>query len=159
QGSTQPLYYGGWTNTFSYKDWSLSALLVYNLGHVMRQELNTVFSGRLTANVNRVFEQRWKQPGDEQSTHIPAYIPNEAQSTAERALQFYRYGDINTVSASYIKLRDITLTYDLASLLSSTSVNPTQLKVYAQANNFMIWAQNKSGIDPEFYLFSAGYRT
>lgn len=157
QGTTQPLWYGGMTNTFTYKDLSLSFLTVFNLGYVMRNELNTFFSGRLSNNISRVFEDRWQKPGDENNTNIPKYVPNVTTSNSDRVTDFYKFADINVVSASYIKLRDLTLSYDLARLIGrNTGVR--QIKVYGQLNNLLLWTKNKTDIDPEYFDLSAGAR-
>lgn len=157
QGSTQPLYYGGMTNNFNYKNWGLSFLVIYNLGNVMRQDLNTVFYGRVLQNLSKEFAQRWKKPGDENHTIIPKYIPNQATSDSERATSFYRYADANVKSASYFRLRDITLSYELPKELTNR-LSLAKVGLYAQVNNILLWANNDQDIDPEYFNLSSGYR-
>lgn len=157
QGSTQPLWYGGMTNTFRYKDFSLSGLIVYNLGNVMRADANQFYSGRLLTDIQSNFSDRWQNPGDEARTNVPKYIPNEASSTSQRTTEFYTMSDANTVSAAYVRLRDLTLSYNLFhSGLSRLHLQGA--RVYAQVNNILLWTQNNRGIDPEYYNLSSGTR-
>ncbi|MVZ67309.1 SusC/RagA family TonB-linked outer membrane protein [Sphingobacterium sp. DK4209] len=157
EGTTQPLVYGGMTNTFNYKNVGLSFLLVYNFGHVMRQELNNVFSGRIQQNLSREFDKRWKQAGDEAITNIPKYIPSDSQSENDRAITFYNYADANVQSASYLRLRDVTLSYVLPKDLIRR-LTLERVRIYAQANNILLWTKNKDNIDPEYYNLASGYR-
>lgn len=157
QGSTQPLWYGGMTNTFRYKDFTLSGLIVYNLGNVMRSDVNQFYAGRLLANIQNNFNERWQNPGDEVRTNVPKYIPNETTSISQRTTSFYTRSDVNIISASYVRLRDLTLSYDLfKSVLSKLHLQ--KARVYVQVNNLLLWTQNDKGIDPEYYDLSQGTR-
>ena len=154
-GSTQPAYYGGMTNTFRYKALELSCLIIYNLGYQMRSYTNNYFSGRLTNNISTYFNDRWKNPGDENKTNVPKYISSTDVDAASRSIELYEDANINMESASYIKMRDITLTYSLPiSWISRLSMDNAQ--VYTQVNNLMLWTANHQGIDPEYYNAQAG---
>ncbi|NLR78418.1 SusC/RagA family TonB-linked outer membrane protein [Chitinophaga eiseniae] len=154
-GVTQPKFNGGLTNTFSYKGFSLSANLIYNLGHVMRRNVSFKSSGRLSdrayfgGNLRTNFLDRWQKPGDEAFTNVPSYVPSVAVDYTRRNMDYYNYADINVVSASYIKLRDISLTYDLQPDLLK-HLNLQRASVFIQASNFMVWKANHYGIDPEY---------
>ncbi len=157
QGSTQPLWYGGMTNTFRYKDFTLSGLIVYNLGNVMRSDVNQFYYGRLQGNIQSNFSERWQNPGDEARTSVPKYIPLETASNSQRTTSFYTRSDVNIISASYLRLRDLTLSYDLfKSGLSKLHLQ--KARVYAQVNNLLLWTKNDKGIDPEYYNLSGGTR-
>jgi len=164
-GTMQPKFNGGFSNTFRYKSFSLTANMIYNLGAVMRRDVNTFYSGRastfassLGGNINEDFAQRWKQPGDEAHTDIPSYVANIGIDGSRRNTDYYTLADINVVSASYVKLRDVTLGYDFSPrILRSLHVDAA--RVYAQSGNFMIWKANKYGIDPEYQSFSQGMRS
>ncbi|MES2109885.1 MAG: SusC/RagA family TonB-linked outer membrane protein [Bacteroidota bacterium] len=155
-GTTVPVYNGGFTNTFRYKALSLTANMIYSLGNVMRRDMNTVFSGRITGvpggfvgNLDSYFLDRWQKPGDEAHTDIPAYISDENPFTSTRNLNYYLYGSRNVVSASYVKLRDITLSCQLPKFLLD-KVKISSASFYVQATNFMVWKANKDDIDPEY---------
>jgi len=164
-GTYIPVYNGGFTNTFRYKALSLTANMIYSLGNVMRKDRNEVFSGRITGiagsysggGLSSYFLNRWQKPGDEAHTGIPAYISDENPFIATRNLDYYRFASTNVVSASYIKLRDITLSYQLPKFLLD-KVKISSASFYIQATNFMVWKANKADIDPEYQDLSAGDR-
>ena len=160
-GTYQPVWSGGLSNSFSYKNWGLSVNTVFNLGHVMRRDVNQFYTGRLSQylagdfttgniNVHPEFEQRWKDPNDESHTNIPAFVSNTSLSAARRDISYYTNADINVVSASYFKMRDATLSYTLpSSLLQPGGIDAIILR--AQVSNIMIWKANRFNIDPEFH--------
>ncbi|NML40701.1 SusC/RagA family TonB-linked outer membrane protein [Chitinophaga sp. G-6-1-13] len=154
-GVSQPKFSGGLTNTFSYKGISLSANLIYNLGHLMRRNVSFKSSGRLAdrayfgGNLRTDFLDRWKKSGDEAFTNVPSYVSSPVIDFTRRNMDYFNYADINVVSASYIKLRDISLSYDLQPALVK-SLRLQRASVFAQASNFMVWKANHYGIDPEY---------
>ncbi len=155
-GSTTPVVSGGLTNTFTYKGFTLTANMIYNFGHVMRKNINTFYSGRLTGsglssgNISTSFLNRWKEAGDEEVTDIPRYYSNSIDEyLSSRNIAYYLYADKNVVSASYIKLRDITLSYHLPDKLVR-SLKLQAVSLSAQIGDFMLWRANDLGIDPEY---------
>lgn len=157
-GTMQPLWYGGLTNTFSYKGFDLSFMFIYNLGHKMRNDTNSFWSGRLTGNIHKDFNKRWRQEGDENITNIPSYVSNTKESVTRREYNFYQYADINVLNASYIKLRDLSLSYSLPKNICSKFASEN-IKVRLQAANLFYIAANKEGIDPEAQNLRYGKRT
>jgi len=149
-GTTQPVYYGGMTNELRYKNWNLSFLLIYNLGYQMRRNVNINYYGRLVQNVQEYFNDRWKKPGDENVTNVPSYVADQNISNSRRTTDFYSMADINVQSSSYMKFRDITLSYNLPALwLHKTSIS--NCRIYGQVNNILLWTANDQHIDPEYY--------
>jgi TonB-linked SusC/RagA family outer membrane protein len=143
-GSTQPVWNGGFSNTFQYRQFKLSANMVYNMGHVMRRQRNLMFGGQLRRNVSVDFLNRWKVPGDEAFTNIPGMVFSTANET-----NYFTQGDVNVVSASFVKLRDITLFYSIPQHLAD-KIRAQGITFRAQVSNVMVWKANKFGIDPEF---------
>jgi len=163
EGSVNPPYSGGIGNTFRYKLFSLTANLIFNLGNVMRADVNDTYTGRISTiptgflgNLTTDFMDRWRKPGDEQFTNVPAYVSSFQQASA-RAIEYYTYGNINVLSASYAKIRDITLAYNLPTqVLQRLKIKTASLSV--QATNFMVWKNNKLNIDPEYNGLNVGAR-
>ncbi|HEY8387090.1 MAG TPA: SusC/RagA family TonB-linked outer membrane protein [Parasegetibacter sp.] len=147
-GTTISPWKGGWNNILAYKNFTLGATMVYKLGGVMRRTVNNVFNGRFIRNVHEEFADRWQKPGDEAFTDVPAFSADPTVD-ARRFLRYYTYADKNVVSSSFIKMRDITLSYNLPPQI----LRPTKIKELAfrvQMSNVMLWKANKYGIDPEF---------
>jgi TonB-linked SusC/RagA family outer membrane protein len=170
-GTYQPVWNGGLSNVFTYSGLSLSANIVFSLGHVMRRDVSQSFSGPIghvndagtgfgftTGNLLADFADRWRNPGDEQHTVVPSYEVNSSADQSRRDVSYYGRADINVVSASYMKLRDITLSYSLPSLLIK-KLKADQVTLRAQVSNLMLWKANKVGIDPEFQEASSAFRS
>lgn len=132
---------GSLTNTFRYKNWHASLTLGYSLGAKTRlfamygsAVSKGVYSTDIYSekNYSRDYLNRWQQPGDEKHTHIPAIISvsNPAyfnyvqlwtmqasnadfQPIADNYWDMYDYSNIRVVSADYLKLQSISLTYEL----------------------------------------------
>ncbi|MFX1705600.1 SusC/RagA family TonB-linked outer membrane protein [Chitinophaga sp. CC14] len=155
-GTRQAPINGSISNVIGYKNFSLTGNIVYSFGAKMRGPVNSLYSGRLAtrnnfgaANYSVLFMDRWKKPGDEAFTNVPSYVASASTNWGRRDIQYYTNGDINVVSASYIKLRDITLNYSLsAEVLEILKIQA--LNVYLQTSNFLIWTANKDGIDPSW---------
>jgi TonB-linked SusC/RagA family outer membrane protein len=154
-GSTNPLVTGGFNNLFQYRQFSLGFNMVFNLGFVLRRDVNEFYTGRIignsfiTGNIHAEFENRWKKSNDELITNIPAFDPS-ADRASRTDLNYYAAADINVVKGDYIKMRDITFSYQLPnSILKDLKIK--NFSLLAQLNNVMLWRANKYGIDPEFY--------
>ncbi|WP_165798359.1 SusC/RagA family TonB-linked outer membrane protein [Chitinophaga costaii] len=167
-GSSQPSWSGGFSNNFNYRSFGLSINAIFNLGDVMRRDVNNFYSGRLShntlgagftsGNVSAEFNNRWQKPGDESFTNVPSFVANSTLSDSRRDVAYYTRADVNVVSASFIKLRDINLTYSLPQFLLK-KINADQITFRAGISNLMLWKANKYDIDPEFQYASGGTRT
>lgn len=162
-GVYQPTWNGSLSNLFSYKAFTMSANIVFNMGNVMFRDMNTLYSGAnnivnqnfQTGNFNSDFANRWKKPGDEAFTDVPAFVADASVSGPRRNLEIYTRGNLNVVNASYAKFRDITLAYQLpATWLRSIKAQSLALRM--QLSNVMLWKANHEGIDPEFQNYRTG---
>ncbi|WP_164735311.1 SusC/RagA family TonB-linked outer membrane protein [Pseudoflavitalea rhizosphaerae] len=171
-GTTQPVWNGGFSNTFRYDQFTLTANTIFNLGHVMRRDVPRSYAGRIIGHGNILgkssgsgfysqlhpdFLNRWKKPGDEAFTNIPSYDADFSGSSSRRDIAYYHSSDVNVVSASYIKLRDITLAYRLPSHIAG-KLRTESISFHVQVSNIMLWKANKFGIDPEFHDAALGSR-
>lgn len=163
-GSIIPKINGGLSNNFRYKQFQLSVNMVYSLGAVMRRDVNAFYTGRLTGapggfggNVSEDFALRWKNAGDEQFTSIPAYTTDSYFHFTQRNVNYYTDADINVLSASYLKMRDASLSYDLDAKASQW-LKLQQITFRMQISNVLLWKANKFGVDPEFQDYRSGIR-
>jgi len=149
-GTYQPKWSGGFLNSFRYQSFNLQANMIFNAGNVIRRDVNTKYTGinARATNYHSDFANRWKKPGDEQFTDIPSFIGNTQQNAA-RYPWYYMISNTNVIDGAFVKLRDITLSYDLPeNILRHLSIHT--FRVFAQVGNVMLWKANKYGIDPEF---------
>lgn len=150
-GTTRPPYSASMTNTFNYKGIGLSFMFIYNGGHVLRDAVADYLGATMGSNTYRGNLNYWKKPGDEK---VPGMAPKPNRSIASSKTYLWYSADINVIKGDYIKLRDITLTYDLPkSWLRKVHIRNVVLK--AQARNLWWWAANDSGIDPEAYSYTS----
>src|SRR5690606_5517967 len=104
------------------------------------------------------FLQRWRSPGDELNTDVPAYVADASESSTRRDIEYYTRAHSNVLSASFIKLRDITLTYQLP-VSFVRQIRTENMSLRFQVSNIMLWRANSYDIDPEFHSPSSGVRT
>lgn len=145
-GSGIPSSYGGWTNTFTYKGISLDVFFQYQFGNeAFNQDLyNLDASGSGYDNQRTTQLKRWQKPGD--VTNVPKATVNHVIGGVAQSFGFVgstRYQS----DGGYIRLKSITLAYDLpSSLLSRAGFR--SVRVYASAFNLATWTKF-DGIDPE----------
>ena len=148
-GTSQPIVTGGLFNTFYYKGFQLGINISFNLGHVLFRDFNTYWQDPLYQNtLQPEFAHRWKAPGDENETNIPRYAYNTTIDNG-RNIFYYTYSNLNSFNASYAKIREITLSYDLTKGLVQR-MHAEGLTFRVQVSNLMLWKKNHLGIDPEF---------
>lgn len=136
-GSTRPKVDMSLTNRFSYKDWDLSFMFIAKLGHKYRKDC---FSG---SNIqNRHVGERWREAGDEEHTIYPVL------KYWNMDMFYFPYVDALVGDASYMKLRDVTLTYNVPSRWTSV-IGMSNAKVYFQARNLFRITASDCDIDPE----------
>lgn len=134
-GKREPDLTGSINNTFTYKQWRLGTTLLYSFGAKTR--LFRLFDGYSSGtgfnseqNISRDFLTRWQQPGDENKTNIPAVLgpgssdyynysshwstayPWTGAVIASNWWEMYDYSTARVVSADYLKLSSVTLTYE-----------------------------------------------
>ncbi|MBQ0043704.1 MAG: SusC/RagA family TonB-linked outer membrane protein [Bacteroidales bacterium] len=159
KGTTVPPVFGSLSNTFRYGNFDLNVMFVYNLGHKMRSDICNKNSYRFCENIHNDFAKRWQNPGDEAFTDVPAYYSLKDSSINESDLTYlYRYADVNVLSASYIKLREVSFGYRLPSRVCKR-LNAQSASVRLIASNLATIAFNGRGIDPESASLSYGGRT
>ena len=154
EGPTEPTITGGLNNTLSYKNWRLNVFITYSFGNKLR--LDPVFSVAYSdmSAMPKEFKNRWVIPGDEHVTTIPT-IASVRQYYNDNQLGYaynaYNYSSARVADGGFIRMKDISLTYDFTKkFLSHIGLNSASLKLDA-TNLFLIYADDKlNGQDPEF---------
>lgn len=153
-GSALPNYFGGITNTFTYKGISLSVLIDFKLGHKL-------IAGR---NINYVRHGLSKRtlPGRAEGYVIGNGVnPNGEINQTRVAVQPF-YESINPLginedfvfNAGFWKLRQITLGYDFGKLLPEKFFIKG-IRLNAVANNVLVIKKWTENMDPEEALVSS----
>jgi len=144
-GNANPKYYGGLTNTFSYKGIDLTVFFQFNEG-------NKIF------NENRVFAEGMNSLFGQYASTLKRWEPTDTNTNMPRAV----FGDPNGNAAlnstrfledgSFIRLKNIILAYNLPrALVSKTRLS--SVKFFIQAQNLKTWTKY-SGFDPEVSTFT-----
>lgn len=149
QGSALPKVFGGLTNTFTYKGFSLSFQLYFNFGNKIYDNYGaTSFSdgsGGFTPTTRMTryaYDHRWRNPGDITDQPKIVFTGTQSGPSNQGSSRFLYNGD-------YIRLRDVSLGYQLPSKWIK-SINLASAKVYFRANNLFTYIKDKRiSFDPE----------
>ena len=166
--STKPFVapsFGGMTNTFTYKKFTLSFLMTYKFGHVFQEDLNKKYPYLSLGGGHDAFHEdianAWENPGDENTTDIPA-IPRTKNSFEffpvfklihgeNGGLRRTMFTDSNLFmhDAAFVRLKDITLNYQLdKEFVKDLGINSVNFLFQAR-NLGLLWTANDQNIDPE----------
>ncbi len=145
-GTRLPKFFGGLNNSLTYKNLNVSFLLQF-----VKQEgeqLNFGYSapvalGSMT-NFDVSMRDRWRQPGD--ITDIPRAAQNSTDPAYSSYNTYYRHSDALWGDASYIRLKNVMVSYDFTSLLSALKTQ--RISLYAQGHNLLTFTKY-DGFDPE----------
>lgn len=159
-GTAMPDFYGSMTNTITYKDFELDFMFNFAVGSKM---MNSTRASLLTYTQSEAYNlstdilNMWQMPG--QQTDIPRLnnnsIINGYDYTA--AITTTRFLENN----SYLRLKSLTLTYNLPATLLSKTKFVRQCKLFLTLTN-VFTITGYSGVDPEVSAYgssalAAGY--
>lgn len=154
EGPTEPPYTGGFNNMLTYKNWRLNVFFTYAFGNKVR--LDPVFSAAYSdmSAMPKEFKNRWVMPGDEAYTDIPVILSRRQyydNSQLSYAYNAYNYSTARVAKGDFIRLKDISLTYDVPkTFIQKIGLNSASLKLDA-TNLCLIYSDKKlNGQDPEF---------
>jgi hypothetical protein len=135
QGTAIPDLYGSFTESITYKNFTLNALFTFQLGGKTYDALyaGLMSSGTYGGALHTDILKRWQNPGD--ITDVPRL---DAGRTTDFNAQSSRW----LVDASYFNIRTISLAYVLPqSLVSRLKVNNAQ--VFVSAENLAFFSKRK----------------
>jgi hypothetical protein len=139
-----PKLYGGLSNSFSYKGVSLDVLFQF----VKQNGSNGFFGSNIGRKINQpsTVLNRWKQPGDKKDIQRAStgYNYSDKESFAKSSDKYFS-------DASFIRLKNISLSYQLPNLLLE-KIRIQSGRIYLQGQN-LVTITNYQGIDPENRTF------
>ena len=148
-GTLDPPVYGGMMLNIGYKGFTFSPQFTFKTGHVMRRNITRT---ELSVGVTSDIANRWKVAGDEAKTNIPR-LYNTASIDAKWN-DYYRNADVWNEDASFVRLRSMTLAYQLPEKFLFKVF--TAASFTAQANNVWLWTANEQGLDPDYIDLRTG---
>jgi len=165
-GSSIPKYTGGWNNTLRYKNLTLGIFFDYKLGGVVLSStyLNMTRQGlsKLSLEGRREGENGLIFPAVYKSTGLPntSLIPISALQPWYANYRNLQIGDPFVFKSDFIKLRSISLSYDLTSLIYKAGFLGfvKGLTLSASCRNVALLYKDIPLLDPEAIQSSGDYR-
>jgi len=154
-GNDVPKAYGGLKNKLEFKGIDFSIFLYYRLGFMINSEFSNA-QATMQARYNNLNVDYWTINN-----------PTNAYPRPNKNQENITYGSsLNYMDGGFVKVRNITLGYTLPTSISS-KLWMTKLRIYATAQNPIIWSKYKlfdperagnvtSGEMPSYRLFLGG---
>ncbi|MGI4022043.1 MAG: SusC/RagA family TonB-linked outer membrane protein [Janthinobacterium lividum] len=157
EGPVDPVYTGGFYNSFNYKNFTLSALITFSGGNKVR--LTPIFKNNYTdldAMPNE-FLNRWLVLGDEANTNVPSILDRRGVAGLNGAYPYnaYNYSTARVADGGFVRLKQVSVGYNVpVKYTTRLGFNNASLNLVSN-NLWLIYADKKlNGQDPEF--FSSG---
>jgi TonB-linked SusC/RagA family outer membrane protein len=146
--SASPKSFGGFSNTITYKGFSVTADFIFNYGNYVTD--GWVFY--LIDGVDPIEQKyalnlkRWQKPGD--ITDVPKYVYGSTNNSSSFSTRFLQKGD-------YIRMRNITIGYTVPPKVSG-KLHISNASFYVRGTNLWTKTYDKNlTIDPENGVNSA----
>jgi len=152
-GNAFPDFIFGWTNRVSYRNFELTFLIQGSQGNDVFNQARIRLQNPYEAVSTKILN-RWTQ--DNQNTDVPAFIDQQTRQNANLVSKVKILSDQRqsrwVEDASYIRLKNITLAYDLpVSLIRRIGLS--KLRAYVTGAN-LITITKYTGYDPEVSAFN-----
>ncbi len=139
-GSTQPKHYGGWDNTFRYKNFELNGLFTFQGGFYVYYGTGAGLLDQRYWNNSTDVLKSWKKSGD--ITTVPKIVYGDNVSNGS-ALPM----SANVYKGDFVKLKSVTLSYNLPEeILKKAKI--VRARFYVSGQNLAI-STKYPGPDPE----------
>ncbi|MEJ2880298.1 SusC/RagA family TonB-linked outer membrane protein [Pedobacter sp. GR22-6] len=146
-GKPQPDGFGALTNTFSYRSWELSAMLYYQYGFKVFNQLGSRFLNDGSdpfVNQDRNALDRWQKSGDVTANPRRLLFSRDASGISDDGIgSSTRY----LYDGDFIRLSNVSLSYKFASDLLK-KYHLSGVRLFVQGHNLKSWTKYK-GQDPE----------
>ena len=161
-GQSEPYFTGGFNTRVRWKDFNFGADFALMLGAKKRlpNPYSTFTGGKMPdifSNLSKELNDRWKQPGDEAHTNIPAlytsvrdlYNLNLPNGLYDNIYSMWAQSDARVADASFLRCTQISLSYNVPRKLCK-KIGMSRIQVSANVNNLFVIASDKwRGYDPE----------
>ena len=161
-GTSEPVFDGGLNTRLRWKNFQFGADFAVSLGAKKRlpNPYSTFANGKIPSpfsNISNTLNNRWKEPGDELVTHIPAvytsvldlynlYLPNGLFMSR---YDMWAQSDVMVANASYLRCTQMSLSYHFPNRICR-KIGLSNITLNANVNNLFVIASKKwNGYDPE----------
>jgi len=144
-GYAEPKFFGGFSNDFSYKNFSLNVFLQYSVGNEIYSELNHQRNSIVRYNnLSTDALDRWREQGD--ITNFPRLIRDDPKQSDSRVQSRW------VEDGSYIKLKNVNLRYTLKQEWTQ-KLGLRKVDAFINASNLITWTKY-TGFDPDVNSYS-----
>jgi TonB-linked SusC/RagA family outer membrane protein len=147
-GDASPQFFGGWNNTFNYRNWIVTLNLQYQTGNDIINATRQ-YMERMTVSHNQSQSvlARWRRQGD--VTEIPRAQPDNSWNAAAST----RWVE----DGSYLRLKTVSLTYTVGKeFVRKIGLGVRQLSFFVTGYNLYTWTRYL-GLDPEVPITGSVY--
>jgi TonB-linked SusC/RagA family outer membrane protein len=153
-GTTVPKYSGSFSSSLDYKNFTFAFLVTYEGGHKIKNtdlpmlgyQYNSTAFSYITpfGAVNKRITERWRKPGDEATTNIPKAVFAESPGFSTNLYDMYTRSSVNVLNAGNIRLRNISLAYNLPSHITRKAFVESARLQFNVENAFTIAADKNA---------------
>ena len=161
-GQSEPDFSGGFNTRFRWKNFNLGLDFAVALGAKKRlpNPYSTFTYGKMPdifSNLSKELNDRWKQPGDEAHTNIPAlytsvrdlYNLNLPNGLYDNIYSMWAQSNVRVADASFLRCTQLSLSYSVPRTLCQ-KIGLARIQFSANINNlFVIASDDWKGYDPE----------
>ena len=148
--NTSPVFYGGFQNTLSYKNWRLDIFFQFVKQDGFNYLAYNPIEPGMYGNQPTAVLSRWQQPGDQ--APVEKYSQNFGPAYSAYSNLVYS-SDAMISDASYIRLKNLSVSYNFSGTLLS-HLKMHSARIYLQGQN-LITITHYLGPDPENQTVSA----
>lgn len=143
-GQTDAPWFGGVSTTLSYKGFSLYGNAIFKFGHKFLMPTGSMTSSMA---LSKTFANRWKKPGDELTTNVPA-LTSGTSNNQYTIDELYQVSDIHVRDAAFVRFNELALSYTFdKQMLKKMPIKA--LDIFFQVRNVGLWTANDEKVDPE----------
>lgn len=142
-----PKFYGGFSNTFSYKNFDLSFLFYFKKQIGINAFAVSSAGGTMQNQPKEVYLNHWQKPGD-----IAQYAKFTTRPSSNNSyINFFFFSDGKYTDASFIRLQNLTLSYSTPEKVNK-KIGLQTSKIYVKCQNMLLITRYK-GSDSELQVF------
>jgi TonB-linked SusC/RagA family outer membrane protein len=139
-GAAIPTWFGGFNNTFTYKQFDIFAGFVFSGGNKMYNGTKATLMDQRFFNNQTDVLRRWTKPGD--ITDVPKLVYGDQYASGSTLPH-----SANVEDGSYMKLKSASIGYTLpAGILANSTFS--SVRFYGMVTNILLWTKY-TGSDPE----------
>ncbi|WP_428667073.1 SusC/RagA family TonB-linked outer membrane protein [Runella sp.] len=140
-GNAIPTWYGGFANTFKYKNFDLGINFSFSGGNLVMNGTRATLLDQRAYNNSTEILTRWQKPGD--ITDIPRLVYNDQLSSGSSFPV-----STNAEKGDFVRLQNASLGYRIPANPIFSKIGLSTVRVYAQGSNLFLLTKY-TGTDPE----------